>query len=351
MCVRVGILKPDHLGDMVLAAPAIAALRRRFADATLFCHPRNTPLAQHLFPGLRTCALHLPHLDKEHGHDHNPAQRLRLLRDQVDLLICLRWDGQCERLLSIPEVEHHRPGPAVTLRHTAAEHRALVRPFTDPYEILDSYVYPGCPQLTQRPAQVSRVGLCLSAGFRLNAWPVAHWLDLALRLSGHGLQPVLLGGPAEQGRLRILADGLAAAGQSRPRIIVGTNDFGATLQEIADAVDLVVATDSGTAHLAALVRPVVSLFGGSPWQRFAPLGRHNLILSRRFPCSPCKQFNRVELNTCHTQGCLTNLSPEQVERCLTAYLAGVDFTQEVQLEGVWISQAPWEESQNLVAVP
>jgi ADP-heptose:LPS heptosyltransferase len=64
----------------------------------------------------------------------------------------------------------------------------------------------------------------------------------------------------------------------RPPVIIGGDNFASTLHRLQRLVDLVVATDSGTAHLAALVRPVISLFGGSPWQRFAPLGRFNAVL-------------------------------------------------------------------------
>jgi ADP-heptose:LPS heptosyltransferase len=116
------------------------------------------------------------------------------------------------------------------------------------------------------------------------------------------------------------------------------------LQALAESVDLIVATDSGTAHLASLVRPIVSLFGGSPWRRFAPLGRYNVILSRRYPCSPCYQFMRNAFNLCHTQECLNNLFPEQVEACLAAYLAGVDVSTATPVEGVWMARAPWAEN-------
>jgi heptosyltransferase-2 len=126
-------------------------------------------------------------------------------------------------------------------------------------------------------------------------------------------------------------------------VIVGTPDFAATLRCLASQVDLVVATDSGAGHLAALVRPVISLFGGSPWRRFAPLGRHNLSLSRRYPCSPCPQFTRTAVNACHTQECLVNFQPLQVYHCLTAYLAGLDFSGELEMDGVWMAQAPWQE--------
>jgi ADP-heptose:LPS heptosyltransferase len=339
--VRVGVLKPDHLGDMVLAAPAIAALRRRFSDLTLFCHPKNLLLADHLFPGLRALPLYLPHLDKEYRADTTARQRVDLLRQEVDLVICLRWDGQIDHLLMVPEVEFYTPGPVRPTSHVSVDQRELVAPFTGRYDILDSYVYPAVPRLEKRPARFPRVGLCISAGFRLNSWPLSHWLDLAQRLHQHGSHIALVGGPAEAGRLRILEEALADSLGYHPPVIQGSSDFGTTLRQLHDLVDLVVATDSGTAHLAALVRPVVSLFGGSPWQKFAPLGRFNAVLSRRYHCSPCRQFNRVEANTCHTQECLTNLLPEQVFACLLAYLEGQDFSRGAFLNGVWITQAPW----------
>jgi heptosyltransferase-2 len=126
-----------------------------------------------------------------------------------------------------------------------------------------------------------------------------------------------------------------------PSSIIGGDDFQATLERLAHEVDLVIATDSGTAHLAALVRPVVSLFGGSPWRRFAPLGEFNMVLCRRYWCSPCIQFNRAMVNTCHTQECLSNFVPEKVYACLNAYLAGLDLSREAQLDGVCMTQAPW----------
>jgi heptosyltransferase-2 len=340
--VRIGILKPDHLGDLILSAPAIAALRRRFSDLTLLCYPRNQALAAHLFPGLRTLPILMPHLDKERGPDRGVESRRQMLRDEIDLLICLRWDGFCQRWLHIPDLEYHVPGADLRERHVAAEHRDLVQAFTGRYNILSSYDYPGCPQATQRPRQLTAVALCISAGFHLNAWPLNHWLGLARLLHNDGTKIMLLGGPDEAGKLRALAQALRDALSYNPSCISGGQDFGATLRALRESVDLVIATDSGSAHLAALARPVLSLFGGSPWRRFAPLGRHNAILCRRVRCSPCIQFYRVAANTCHTHECLSNLYPEQVHACLRAYLAGIDLSSEVQVDGVFMSQSPWE---------
>src|SRR5262249_27574461 len=91
-------------------------------------------------------------------------------------------------------------------------------------------------------------------------------------------------------------------------------------------------------------RPVLSLFGGSPWRRFAPPGPINAIVTRQLPCSPCPQFDRRIMNTCVTRECLTNLFPEQVEVCLEAYLEGRATVRPRLLRGVWLARAPWESS-------
>jgi heptosyltransferase-2 len=342
--MKVAVLKPDHLGDLVLAAPALAALRRHFADLTLYCHPKNLGLADHLFPGLPAHPVLLPHQDKEHTTPLDDRTPVRVLRGVADLLVCLRWDGPIADLVTELGIPHRGYGSYSEALHAAAEQHTVVAPLTGPYDMLSSYRYPHIPPVTRRPEALRAVGLCIAAGFRLNAWPLGHWLGLAERLHRHGTEAVLIGGPAEATRLRVLAAGVRDRLGYGPRVLVGGSRFGAFLRDLAEHVDLVVATDSGTAHLASLVRPVVSLFGGSPWWRFAPLGSCNAVLCRRLPCSPCRQFQRDAVNTCHTQECLANLFPEQVWAGIRAYLDGVDLTQERQVEGVWLAAAPWERA-------
>jgi ADP-heptose:LPS heptosyltransferase len=347
--MRVGILKPDHLGDLVLAAPALAALRRRFSELTLFCHPKNIGLAAHLFPGLATAPILLPHLDKDRGRQAQLQESIRFLRSNIDLLICLRWDADCQRLLTFPELEYHVPGLETEERHVAALHRDLVGPFAGRYDIVSSYVYAGCTPSRLRPREVSAVGLCISAGFHLNAWPLNHWLGLSKLLDGDGIRVLLLGGPQEAAKLRVLATAIRDALGYDPRLVEGGKEFDHTVRTLHAETDLVIATDSGSGHLAALARPVLSLFGGSPYVRFAPVGRHNAILCRRLRCSPCIQFYHLSANTCHTQECLSNLMPEQVHACLHAYLAGIDLSGDPVVEGVFMSQAPWDKQPSFAA--
>ena len=336
--MRVAVLKPDHLGDLVLAAPAIAALQRRFDDVTLLCHPDSAALARHLFPALTLRPVALPHLDRACRLEAN-RRPLAALRDEFDFWICLRWDTYVRAHLDHAGVSYHASDSEDLNVHVSVEQHDVVAPWTGTYDLLSSYVCASPPPLVGR---VQRVGLCIAAGFPLNAWPLNHWLDLAQRVRRRNLEAVLIGGPREKSSLQVLASALADSIERTPLVLIGNEDFGGFLHELAEAVDLVIATDSGTAHLASLVRPVLSLFGGSPWRRFAPLGRSNAVVTRRLPCSPCPQFDRTLVNTCTTRECLTNLSPAQVEACLDVYLGGRASVRPLLVRGAWLARAPWE---------
>ncbi len=343
--MRVSILKPDHLGDLILAAPAIAAIVRRWRDVTLLCHPETEGLAHHLFPGLATRPILFPHLDRTRKSDLR-ARPLAEFDRSFDLLLCLRWDGELKLHLYETAIPWHASEQEELAIHAAVEQREVIAPWTGCYDLLDSYVYPRSSGRPGLPQRVEAVGLCISAGFPLNSWPLNHWLELARSLQQCKIDIVWIGGPCERTRLQVLAKAISVQAGKPAMVLCGGPDFGEFLQRVASAVDLVVATDSGTAHLASLVRPVLSLFGGSPWQRFAPLGAGNAIVTRQLPCSPCPQFDRSLVNTCVGRECLANLLPAQVEACLDAYLAGRATVQPRLVHGVWLTRAPWEDSKD-----
>jgi heptosyltransferase-2 len=339
--VRIGILKPDHFGDLILAAPALAALQRLFNDLVLLCNPNTVKLAAHLFPELPRKPILFPHLDKERQLSLS-ARPLSACRDQFDLLVCLRWDSYLGPHIEGAGIPTYCSGLDVLDLHVAIEHYQTVCILTDPYDPLTSYEYPFCSKPQSRPKALNVAGLCISAGYALNAWPLNHWLGLAERLGRVGVRVILIGGPCERSRLHILADAVQSSLNYKPAILVGGDDYSDFVNKAADQVDVVVATDSGTAHLLSLACPIISLFGGSPWRRFAPLGAHNAVICRHLPCSPCRQFDRRSINLCQTQECLTNLLPECVMGCLDAYLGKVDFHEPFNFKDVWATQAPWD---------
>jgi ADP-heptose:LPS heptosyltransferase len=336
--VRIGILKPDHFGDLILAAPAIAALRRHYADLVLLCNPGTVKLANYLFPGLALEPILFPHLDKT-CRVNQEARPLTRFRDLVDFLICLRWDTYFPHHMDHAGIPYFASGLDVFDVHVTVEQRTVVESLIGPYD--PQFEIPGHASPPGRPRKLDAVGLCISAGFPLNAWPMNHWLSLAEQLHQRGIDITLIGGPCEATRLRILAETMAYSLGCTPRLLIGGDDYEAFLNKLAHQVDLVIATDSGTAHLASLAKPILSLFGGSPWRRFAPFGQGHAIISRQLPCGPCWQFDRGSVNLCHTRECLTNLVPDQVMACLDAYLTGERFTKPRLIHDVWMAEAPW----------
>src|SRR5262245_40356483 len=127
--MRIAVLKPDHLGDLVLAAPAIAALQRRFDDVTLLCHPDTVALARHLFPALALRPVLLPHLDRERQLDAK-ARPLADLRDEFDLWICLRWDVNVKAHLENARVSYHASESDDLDGHLAVEQHDTVAQWT-----------------------------------------------------------------------------------------------------------------------------------------------------------------------------------------------------------------------------
>jgi heptosyltransferase-2 len=325
----------------VLAAPALAALQRQFDDLVLLCNPNTLKLAAHLFPELPREPILFPHLDKNRRLSLS-ARPLSAYRDEFDLLVCLRWDSYMSPHVEEAGIPYYSSGLDVLDLHVAIEHYQTVCILTDPYDPLTSYEYPYCAKAQSRPAALNTVGLCISAGYALNAWPLNHWLGLAERLGDQGIRVMLLGGPCERNRLHVLAGAVENSVGYKPAVLVGADDYSGFLNTVAEQVDLVVATDSGTAHLLSLACPIVSFFGGSPWRRFAPLGAYNAVVCRHLPCSPCRQFDRKSINVCQTQECLTNLFPDRVMGCLEAYLANVDFHEPFNFKDVWATQSPWD---------
>jgi lipopolysaccharide heptosyltransferase II len=68
---------------------------------------------------------------------------------------------------------------------------------------------------------------------------------------------------------------------------IGQTTLGELIDELS-ACDLLLTNDTGTMHLAALLRvPTISIFGSTEPLRTGPLGRGHRIFRRHVECSPC----------------------------------------------------------------
>src|SRR5437763_13584306 len=68
---------------------------------------------------------------------------------------------------------------------------------------------------------------------------------------------------------------------------IGQTPLGEVIDELS-ACDLLLTNDTGTIHLAALLRiPTISIFGSTEPLRTGPLGRGHRIFRHQLECSPC----------------------------------------------------------------
>ena len=183
---------------------------------------------------------------------------------------------------------------------------------------------PGPPVIALHPGSGS-----YSVARRL---PVERWMELAHALrEEHAAQIMLVGGPDERHLLAEIQDRLESPAW------LTLADTGASPRGLAETLSrcaLLVANDSFPMHLAAMVgTPVIGIFGPSnarAWGPYTPNRPRGSIIVRRsdLPCSPC--FYRGQaLGTpqgCPERPCLTALPLQPVlaaaRRLLAAPLVG-----------------------------
>jgi ADP-heptose:LPS heptosyltransferase len=126
------------------------------------------------------------------------------------------------------------------------------------------------------PGEAHRVALVLGAGGRHKAWPLARHIELAHALAARGIQPVAIAGPAEADLITPFRDAVPDAAMPLQAIAPAGPDLTIALAARCAAG---VAGDCGGGHmLAAADIPLVSLFGPTSPDKFAPWCTSNTIL-------------------------------------------------------------------------
>jgi heptosyltransferase-2 len=284
-----------------MAVPAIRALRGALPTAELWC----------LGPWAEPVLEAEPGIDRRLPYPRRWSARAGLVRDlrraRLDLALLLpnsfeaalfarlagaRWrvgyagDGRAAFLT-------HPLPPKAGRQHQVEAYLALLAP-------LGSAAILTTPTLAVTAArQAEARGLLAAAGLdpgrravaiQLGAafgpsklWPEAQLADLARRLEDGGTPVVFLGGPGSAP----LARAVEAALGRPARSLVG-RDHPGVLPALLAEFALLVAPDSGPAHVAAAVgTPVVTLFGPTDPRLTAPVGDGHAALWTRPPCAPC----------------------------------------------------------------
>jgi ADP-heptose:LPS heptosyltransferase len=164
------------------------------------------------------------------------------------------------------------------------------------------------------PAELPVFGICPSPGnSELKQWPISSYAELCMELvRRYGCRIVIFGGPGEEplGRPieeRLPADVINLIGKTTLR----------QMAAVQKRCDLFIGNDAGPLHMAAAMGvPVIGIYGSSCHHRFGPW-KHQAVLNRELPCSPCGRgdlTDRCSACVFDVPRCLTELGVELVLR-------------------------------------
>jgi heptosyltransferase-2 len=308
---KVAVIKPDHVGDLILSVPAIGRIADLASETTLFVAGSNVTLARHLFPQVEVRRLDFPHLAKGGTALALPLGELQRMFRPFSIIFALRSDAILNRqnleALGPPVfLTKHLEGMHVTSSHAECLYGVIGHYDSEAY-------WPG--RASAWPSRIIRVALVVGAGFPANRWSGWYWARLARLVEAKGQSPLLIGGPAERDFVAAIA---RIAGLSDQQVMYGSpNNIPDLLARLATC-DVAIASDGGSGHLASLACPVLSLFTSSPYRRFAPFGRENRLITLDLPCSPCLNAHEELVNLCLTHECSFGVLPETVVSAMDA---------------------------------
>ncbi|TQM57895.1 glycosyltransferase family 9 protein [Humibacillus xanthopallidus] len=347
------VVRLDSAGDVLLAGPAIRAVAAGSRRVTLLCGPRGAE-AGRLLPGVdEVITWHSPWVDP-----HPQPVRSEDVEDLVsavrerspDRALVLTSFHQSPlptalvlRLAGVPwvgAVSEDYPGSLLDLRHHVPSRiheversLSLVRaagydlpPDDDGRLAVRTAVSPWLPwqDIPEGPSHArapAYVAVHPGASVAARAWPETGWQRLVETLVDQGHRVVVTGGPEERALTARVAG--AAFGSRRGAggqvLDLGGATTLATLAGVLSAASVVVAANTGPAHLAAAVRtPVVSLFAPTvPFECWRPWGVPVVTLGRGD--APCRD---TRATTCPVAGhpCLSEVTPTDVVRAVESLL-------------------------------
>lgn len=342
---RILVVKAAGIGDLLLAVPALRALRARFPEATidLLVTPkctsllRNCPYVDHVFV-LPVEGMHnkiimseikpLLHLLRKlrnrqydllvnlyHLFSNRGAFRVRLLLQAVGAKISIGRNTDGRGTFYDAWIDDSWEDPAFASRHEVDLNLDVVRLLgaVDPGAGLEFRI--GEEDRVRVEEVLRKEGKTWKSAPRIvlnpggdavyKRWPAEYFAHLGdLLVEKTGAEVLVVGGEKDRPVVeRVISQMHGSAVDLAGKL---------SLPELAalfSTCDLCVTNDTGPMHLAVAVGlPVVALFGPGKPGRYGPYGGkgpHHL-LSHPVVCSPCTNFE------CRDRDCLWSIRPEEV---------------------------------------
>ena len=283
--MKIAVLRALQLGDLLVAVPALRALRRayRYAHVTLVGLPWAEVFVQR-FSRYVDALMEFP------GRP-----------DGFDLAIQMHGDGGCTNAIALAlgarrTAGFYRPGNACPDPETFVEWRDRENEILRCLRLAERLGAPGGTPQLEFPLghadweEWTRFKLqdyvCIHAGSQLASrrWPLERFAAVGDWLAERGWRVVLTGSAAEAG----LTNRLNRMMRNAALDLAGQTRLGGLGALVARA-RLVVCNDTSLSHIAAALRtPSVVVACGSDPLRWAPLDRDlHRVLHHEIECRPC----------------------------------------------------------------
>jgi heptosyltransferase III len=304
------------LGDLLLAAPALAAFRGHFPQARITaCGPPERW-------GLLAPSLSIAEIwDSSQSQwaplfgDESlpPKLAARLARFQLALIFSPRPNRALQTRFhqaGIPAV-HWLPSFPETGPDSVADlqagHLAALGLYYEPAPFKLDLSPPPAAGPPPLPNPGPWLAVAPGSGQARKNWPLSHYYEVSRALAWEfKLQIVWLAGPAEAAVLPYLQ----ALAQAQGQILLANRPL-PQVARILSRCRLYLGNDSGLTHLAAAVSgpDVLALFGPTDPRVWAPLSPSVHLLTAPCPQAPCAVGRLIP---CPESGCLEALSPAKV---------------------------------------
>ncbi len=350
---RLLIIKPDHLGDALLATPAIRAIKRKRPDTAIdvLCGPWSADILAPYKEIDRVRTLPFPGFQRSSAGQPN-AWRL-LLTSARDLrrigysrAFIMRpdhwWGALLAFLAGIPQ-RHGYATPGVAPFLTAACQLQHQHALEQNLRLAESWVgaiereqvrleYPLAAadrahiagRLQDWGIQTGGNYVCIhpGSGAASKLWTEENWAQVGDALAAEFDAAVILtSGPAEQP----LLEGIRARSSGDALRLAGATTVGQLGALYAGAL-AVLGPDSGALHLAAAVgSPTVALFGPADPLEFAPWGDpgQHAVITSGIGCRPCRILDWRRDDAAY-HPCLRDITVSRVLAAAHAVIQAVD---------------------------
>ena len=349
--ILVSLLSP--IGDTLLATPALAALKRRYPDATLtvIVSASNAGILEDNPDVTDRILVPPPGKGPTLWRFARAMRANNRNREKYDLVVSLSAASSFVTFVSGLSRGQYKMAPPpfwwavgghsaeYRARHTIDQYLLAIAPLVDPPRSDDDRVPRLFLTIQDRSAArrlLRENGLAPTKlliamhvggdGFNgRKRWAPKRFAEVANALiAKFDAHVLLIGGKVDTP----LAEETLALIPHGATLLAGATPLKVTAALIEEAT-LFIGNDSAPMHMAAAVgTPAVGIFGPSDWNEFHPVGKtgyQHRVVHSDLACSPCFRFLGNDApwvpNTCYSRACLKAITPQQVMAAASELLA------------------------------